>query len=76
MRIEEERLVIDEPLRDDAIEEFMTVLSQDQIEKVVIEHDDIAASIVQAIWCSQKETDVKSDFLKPFFEHVVVGAHG
>ena len=31
MRIEEERLVIDEPLRDDAIEEFMTVLSQDQI---------------------------------------------
>ena len=73
MHIENEKLVIDEPLRDEQIEEFVTTLSQDQIQKVVIENEDIASSIVQAIWCSRKETEVKSAFLEHFFENV---SHG
>ena len=73
MKIENEKLIIDEPMRDEQIEEFLTTLSQDQIQKIVIENDDIASSIVQAIWCAKKQTEVKSTFLQPFFENVMHG---
>jgi len=73
MTIEDEKLIIDNPVRDEDIDEFLVTLSQEQIKKVVIKEDDIASSIIQAIWCSKKEVKVKSDFLKPFFENVIVG---
>jgi len=73
MSIEEEKLIIDSPMSDEDIEEFLVTLSQEQIQKVIIKNDDIASSIIQAIWCSKKEVKVKSEFLKPFFENVVVG---
>lgn len=75
MKIENEVLIIDDVLRDEDVEEFSTALSQEQIKKVVIENDDISSSIVQALWCKskEKEIEVESEFLKLFFENVMVG---
>jgi len=72
MKIENDKLIIDTPMSDMEIEEFLTSAKQSKINKIVIESDDLHASIIQAIWCmqSKKKVKVKVDFLKPFFEHV------
>jgi len=73
MSIEEEKLIIDSAMSDEDIEEFLVTISQEQIKKVIIKNDDISSSIIQAIWCSKKDVEVESEFLKPFFENIVVG---
>lgn len=72
MRIEEDKLIIDSSLSDDMLDEFLVSIKQEQIKKIVVECDDIAASIIQVLWCLQneKKVKVKVDFLKPFFENV------
>ena len=72
MRIEEDKLIIDSSLSDDMLDEFLVSIKQEQIKKIVVECDDIAASIIQVLWCLQneKKVKVKADFLKPFFENV------
>ena len=70
MKINDNILVIDENLGDDAIEEFIISVNQSQIKKIIIENDDISASILQVLWCLNKEIEVKTKFLKLFFENV------
>ena len=70
MKINENVLVIDESLGDDVIEEFIASVNQSQITKIVIETDDITAPILQILWCLNKEIEVKTEFLKLFFENV------
>lgn len=74
MRIESNHLIIDKPLGDDALEEVSAVIKQPQIEVVTVKEDDIAASIVQLLWCisQDKKVEVESPFLKLFFEHIVL----
>ena len=70
MKIDDNVLVIDESLGDDVIEEFIASVNQPQITKIIIETDDITAPILQILWCLDKEIEVKTDFLKLFFENV------
>jgi len=70
MRIEENILIVDEPILEDKIEEFEASVNQAQIEKIVIEEDDLHASAIQILWCLDKEVEVESEFLKKFFENV------
>ncbi len=72
MRIEENILVVDEPILEDKVDEFEVSVRQPQIEKIVIENDDIHASAIQILWCLDKKVEVKSDFLEKFFENVKV----
>jgi ABC-type xylose transport system substrate-binding protein len=71
MKIEGDKLFIDEALTDENVEEFLLALSQDDIKKVIIKNDDLSSGIIQAIWCSGKEVEV-SGFLSKFFENVEV----
>jgi len=77
MKIEGDKLVIDGSLNEEDIEEFLSSAMQSEISKIVIESDDLHASIVQALWCLQnsKKIKVKAEFLKPFFEHVTQRAN-
>ena len=70
MKINENILVIDESLGDDVVEEFIVSANQPQITKIIIETDDISAPILQVLWCLDKEIEVKTEFLKLFFENV------
>ena len=70
MKINDNVLLIDESLGDDVIEEFIASANQSQITKIIIETDDISAPILQALWCLDKEIEVKTEFLKLFFENV------
>jgi len=70
MKINENLLVIDESLGDDVVEEFIVSANQPQITKIIIETDDISAPILQVLWCLDKEIEVKTEFLKLFFENV------
>ena len=77
MRIEGDKLIIDTSMSDMEIEEFLASIKQPQISKIVVEVDDLHASIIQALWCiqSEKKVKIKVDFLKPFFEHVTQRAN-
>jgi len=70
MKINDNVLIIDENLEDDIVEEFIISVNQPQITKIVIETDNISAPILQALWCLDKEIEVKTEFLKLFFENV------
>jgi hypothetical protein len=71
MKIEGDKLFIDEALTDENVEEFLLALSQDDIKKVIIKNEDLSSGIIQVIWCSGKEVEV-SGFLSKFFENVEV----
>jgi len=72
MRIEENVLIVDEPILEDKVDEFEVSVNQPQIEKIVIENDDLHASAMQILWCLDKKIEVNSDFLEKFFENVKV----
>ena len=72
MKIENDSLIIDAAMKDDELDGFLASVNQSQIAKIIVENDDIPASIIQAMWCmkDEKKIEVKTDFLKPFFENV------
>jgi len=72
MKVEENRLIIDTPMSEVDAEELLVSIKQDQISKIVVECDDLHASIIQILWCikNEKKVKIKVDFLKPFFEHI------
>jgi len=74
MRIEENVLIVDEPILEDKVDEFEASVNQAQIEKIVIEEDDLHASAIQILWCLDKEVEVESEFLQKFFENVKANA--
>jgi len=71
MRIENNCLIIDEPLGDDKIEELVVALKQDEIEMIELQSDDISSGILQVLWCSKKKVEVEG-FLSKFFDNVKV----
>ena len=73
MKIEQNRLIIDTPMSEMEVEELAASLRQEQVEEVIIQNDDLHASIIQVLWCfkESKTLKVESEFLDPFFEHVV-----
>ena len=72
MRIDGNKLIIDSPMSEGDVEEFLNSAMQSEISKIVVETEDLHASIVQILWClkEEKKIKVKASFLKPFFEHV------
>lgn len=72
MRIEDNILIVDEEILEDRLDEFEVTINQPQIEKIVIQTDDIDARAVQLLWCIDKKVEVESEFLSKFFENVKV----
>lgn len=72
MKIKDDKLIIDEEMNDEMVEEFVAVASDEGIKKIVIENPAISSSIVQAILCFSKEKKIKCEdaFLSKFFENV------
>lgn len=72
MKIEENGLIIDTPMSEMDADELLMSIKQNQISKVVVECDDLHASIIQILWCikNEKKVKIRVDFLKPFFEHI------
>jgi len=56
MKIEENRLLLDEPLADEAVEEVMHKL--DGVEAVVIRQRDLGGAVIQALLCATREKKV------------------
>lgn len=73
MKIEENKLIIDDPISEMEIDELLTSLKQEQISEVIVQNDDLHAGAIQALWCvkNKKSVTIESEFLKPFFEHVI-----
>ena len=74
MRMEENTLIIDEPILEDKLEEFEASVNQSQIEKIIIEEENLHASAIQILWCLDKEVEIESEFLQKFFENVKANA--
>ena len=72
MKIENNNLIIDEPLSDENVEELIIALKQREIQIVKIDNDEVSSGIVQALWCSGKKIETESLFLSKFFENVKV----
>jgi hypothetical protein len=72
MKIENNNLIIDEPLSDENVEELIIALKQKEIQIVKIDNDEVSSGIVQALWCSGKKIETESLFLSKFFENVKV----
>ena len=72
MRIEENILIVDEPILEDKVDEFEVSVKQPQIEKIIIKTDDLHASAIQILWCLDKKIEIESEFLQKFFENVKV----
>ena len=70
MKIDNNILIVDESLGEEVIKEFIMNVNQPQITKIIIETDDVCAPILQILWCLDKEIEIKTDFLKLFFENV------
>ena len=73
MRVEGEKIVIDEPVENEQLEEFMREISQQEIKEIVIENPQIDSSVLQAILCLKEKTIKCSDnFLNKIFENVAI----
>ena len=72
MRIEEETLIIDEPVGDEEIESFLATLQQEGIARVAVRTPDLGASIVQALLIHHRRKPVACDdpVLAKIFENV------
>jgi hypothetical protein len=72
MKVEDKELIIDSAMSDEDIQSLQDILTQNEIDKIVVENEDISAGIIQVLWCSKKEIATKSLFLKKIFENVGV----
>ena len=72
MKIEENTLIIDQPLDDDALDDTASAINQKEIEVIRIEDDNLSSSIVQLLWCASKDKkiEIQSEFLNNFFTNV------
>ena len=60
MKIENDTLIIDEPLDDDALEETKIAINQEGLRTIKVQNDNISSSIVQLLWCvsEDKKTEI------------------
>jgi hypothetical protein len=74
MKIENDTLIIDEPLDDDALEETKIAINQEGIKAIKVQNDNISSSIVQLLWCvsEDKKIEIQSGFLDNFFTNVKI----
>ena len=72
MKIEENTLIIDQPLDDDALEEISATVDQEKIKIIKVENDNLSSSIIQLLWCASndKKIEILSSFLDNFFTNV------
>ena len=73
MRVEDGVLFVDEEISDDRIEEFLAVISQEDLKKVEVSTVDISASIVQLLLIKKQKLEIilEDEVLKKIFENVV-----
>lgn len=72
MKVENEKLIIDEPLENEQLEELLDNLNNEKIESITIENPQLDSSIIQAIMCSKvKNIECSDDFLKKVFDNVL-----
>ncbi len=74
MYTENDTLVIDEEMGDETIETFLREAKKPEIEVIRVENGNIAASIVQMLWClsPNKKIEIEDPFLARCFEQVAI----
>ena len=71
MKVENEKLIIDEPLENEQLEELLENLNNKNIESITVENPQLDSSIMQAIMCSKvKNIECSDNFLKKIFDNV------
>lgn len=72
MKIDEGTLYLDEPIQDEAIEEFIAILSQDDIERIELNTDSVDPASMQVLLCSSQKrfVDAKDEYFQKLFESV------
>lgn len=73
MRIEINKLILDEEINDEMLFDFMTILHSDVVEVVQIETDNISSLALQQLFCVEKTKEIVCNniFLKKLFENIV-----
>jgi len=71
MRIDENKLIIEDELTDDMIDSFLE--NADKVEIIQIETDAISSLVFQQILClhNKKEIICNNSFLSKFFENII-----
>ncbi len=72
MQIEENTLVVNEPISDEMCEEFIALCQQAEIETIHLSTEQVSSSIMQALFCMRDEKKVVFD--DPFLERVYKGS--
>ncbi len=73
MKIEDKKLIIDQPIENERLEEFMNLLKQNDTESIIIQNPQLDSSIIQAIMCFAKDKAIEcSDtFLSKVFDNTI-----
>lgn len=73
MRIEMNRLILDQEINDEMLFDFMTVLHSDAVEVVQIDTDNISSLALQQLFCAEKTKEIVCNnvFLEKLFENIV-----
>ncbi len=72
MKIKDNTLIIDTEVGDEDIENFTTVMAQDEVKKIEVKTPNLGASIIQALLIKKKDTEIEVDdeILSKVFENV------
>ena len=72
MTIQENRLIIDSELTDDALDELIDNINKSEIEVIQIDTDNITSLCLQQLFCiaKYKKMEINNSFIAKFFENI------
>ena len=73
MRVEEKKLLIDQPIENEQLGKFMELIKQNNLEGIIIDNSQLDSSIIQAIMCfaKDKEIECNDSFLSKVFDNII-----
>ena len=72
MKIEENKLILENEISDDMVDELIALLQTDDLETIQIDTNNIGSLALQQLFCASKDIKVVVDdhFIAKFFENI------
>ena len=72
MKIEENKLILEDEISDDMVDELIALLQTDGLETIQIDTNNIGSLVLQQLFCISKDIKVVVDdpFVAKFFENI------
>ena len=74
MRIEENKLILEDEINDDMLEELISLLQTQNLETIQIDTNNISSLALQQLFCISKDIKVivSDPFIAKFFENIEI----